>query len=645
MKGRITSETKMMLEKLWAQGLSSARTDNRSLLETLKDPSNERRLDAFNQLVSAHYFIVASQCSLYGLDDQEMHDVLTKTFMELLDHPDRVRRPEALSPWLRTVARNKASNAHRDKLKRREHEAAAGRQRATASHDGEAIMNDERQILAEELRQLPTKYRDVITFVDLEGRSPDEVAGKLNCKAGALRVRLHRAHTELRRRLERRGLYSANAFAGTSKIEALLASLAPQPWSRARIAAAIESMLASTAGTATSVTFTASAMTLLVRGSIVSAALVAATVLVGGVAFLLPGPRPRPMRQDLADPIAIAPRDDSSPLKIVDDSGPIKDFHHASMNKAGSTIAFCATTAEGRHALFAGDVGGRPAEVAGTDALPGEPHILDVGDDGGLLVGLTKPQGVIEGRDGIYLLRNGVGVQVVPPGKYTGLHTAGTAVLDRAGHRVTFLSDFQIRLYEDGRETVVASAGTGHCFQDLDEPAFGPDSDIIFPATLENGRHSLFRYRKGEIVDILRRGPAFDMILSSRLSINKAGAVAFDGTTREGTKGVFVADSDGAVTEVAICGKAFKTVTQCGVMDDGTVILYGEPLQGGGDGIFVGPEPSRHKVIQMGDVLDGSRVTKVGFWWATDAGGRVLFHPTLDGGRKALFLTGSIRRR
>lgn len=337
----------------------------------------------------------------------------------------------------------------------------------------------------------------------------------------------------------------------------------------------------------------------------------------------------------------IAPPVARSPVKIVDDVGPIKDVHLASMNAAGK-IAFCAKTAEGRHVLFACNAGDRPAEVVGAVVLAGEPHLLGISDAGDFLVGPTAPQNPIPGTDGMYLLKDRKAIRLVPPGKYTRVGTMGSPVLDRTGRRVVFTSDDQITLYEDGQETVVATAGPGHPYLFLgDDPAFGPDGEVIFFATLNGGRDSIFCYRGGKAVELLSGDTAFDHINRVSVPRNKTGGVVFDGKTRKGADGVFVAGADGTVKEVAVSGKVFKMVGLVGVTDEGAVVLYAEPVQDG-KGIFAGPDPSRHKLIKVGDVLDGSPVTEVGHW-AVDAGGRVLFQVTLASGRKALFLSDRIQ--
>jgi hypothetical protein len=63
---------------------------------------------------------------------------------------------------------------------------------------------DLRQVLDEELQRLPEKYRAAVVLCYFEGKTIDEAAHLLGCRASAAKLRLFRARALLKNRLERR---------------------------------------------------------------------------------------------------------------------------------------------------------------------------------------------------------------------------------------------------------------------------------------------------------------------------------------------------------------------------------------------------------------------------------------------------------
>src|SRR5207245_7154271 len=60
-------------------------------------------------------------------------------------------------------------------------------------------------VLDQELRRLPDKYRIVLLLCDLEDKTRHEVARQLGCPEGTIASRLARARTMLAKRLSRHG--------------------------------------------------------------------------------------------------------------------------------------------------------------------------------------------------------------------------------------------------------------------------------------------------------------------------------------------------------------------------------------------------------------------------------------------------------
>jgi hypothetical protein len=61
------------------------------------------------------------------------------------------------------------------------------------------------EVLDEEVRRLPAKYRAPVLLCYLQGQTNEEAARRLSCPTGTVKVRLSRARELLRRRLLRRG--------------------------------------------------------------------------------------------------------------------------------------------------------------------------------------------------------------------------------------------------------------------------------------------------------------------------------------------------------------------------------------------------------------------------------------------------------
>jgi RNA polymerase sigma factor (sigma-70 family) len=110
------------------------------------------------------------------------------------------------SGWVNTIARRLAINfglRHRRELNKRErwgleYTAASAGENVDATTDSLPTPETLRQTLAE----LPDSHRECLVLFYLEGKSGAEAAAALGISESALRVRLHRARTAMRERLE-----------------------------------------------------------------------------------------------------------------------------------------------------------------------------------------------------------------------------------------------------------------------------------------------------------------------------------------------------------------------------------------------------------------------------------------------------------
>jgi RNA polymerase sigma-70 factor (ECF subfamily) len=134
--------------------------------------------------------------------DDAMQEALLQTFR----HAGRIREPKAFRSWLyRTVKnacligrRRKGFEQHAQPLGEG---AALEVADATPGADAAVESAEERERIRAALAHLAPAHREVVFLRDLEGLSTREVAQVLGISEPNVKVRLHRAHTQLKKRL------------------------------------------------------------------------------------------------------------------------------------------------------------------------------------------------------------------------------------------------------------------------------------------------------------------------------------------------------------------------------------------------------------------------------------------------------------
>jgi RNA polymerase sigma factor (sigma-70 family) len=201
---------------------------------------------AFAGLVARHGPMVLGVCRSVLHNWHDAEDAFQATFLVLARKASSICKAESLASWLYGVAYRAAVRARAGDVRRRARE-----QRTTEMSSPDPLLDmtvrEVRQVLHEELHQLPEKYRAPLVLCYLEGLSQDEAARQLGWSTGATRGRLDRGREQLRKRLARRGL-ALSAVLGA-------ASLGASPVSAALAASAVQA-----AGGAASVSAKASAL-------------------------------------------------------------------------------------------------------------------------------------------------------------------------------------------------------------------------------------------------------------------------------------------------------------------------------------------------------------------------------------------------
>jgi RNA polymerase sigma factor (sigma-70 family) len=164
---------------------------------------------AFARLIDRHGRRAAAvAASILGPTDAE--DVVQEALLAAYLGLERLRRPERFGAWLCAIAANLARMRLRQRGTQVSFDALGGRH---VSGGGSGLRLTPQEVVeAAELMELvrsafealPARQRDVALLYYVDGLSCGEIAALLGSSTGAVRVGLHRARRELRRRLDRK---------------------------------------------------------------------------------------------------------------------------------------------------------------------------------------------------------------------------------------------------------------------------------------------------------------------------------------------------------------------------------------------------------------------------------------------------------
>lgn len=166
----------------------------------------ERDEAAFTALVRRHGPMVYALCRRLLHNEHDAEDAFQATFLVLARKAASVRRHRSLGGWLHEVAYHLALRAKTSAAKRQKREQE---ERPMTPVDDPALEAERRELLAlldEELRQLPSKYREALILCYLEGKTNEQAAEQLGWPLGSMSRRLARGRELLRLRLLRRGV-------------------------------------------------------------------------------------------------------------------------------------------------------------------------------------------------------------------------------------------------------------------------------------------------------------------------------------------------------------------------------------------------------------------------------------------------------
>jgi RNA polymerase sigma factor (sigma-70 family) len=96
-----------------APTLNSTSTSGLTTTELLRIAINGDR-DAWELLMSRFEPAVSAVINSYRLQEADARDVAQRTWMQMFEHYDKIREPEALGGWLRTTAKHECLRVLRD---------------------------------------------------------------------------------------------------------------------------------------------------------------------------------------------------------------------------------------------------------------------------------------------------------------------------------------------------------------------------------------------------------------------------------------------------------------------------------------------------------------------------------------------------
>lgn len=161
---------------------------------------------AMDELIRASYADVYAMCRRLLGDPSDAADATQEVYLRVVRSVMAFRGESAFSTWLHRVTVNVCMTA----LRRRGDTRARGQSAGAldfapdelvcdeAGPESRAERSDLASRTARALAELPDDARDVVVLRDVQGLSTKETAQVLGLTEGAVKVRLHRAHTRLR---------------------------------------------------------------------------------------------------------------------------------------------------------------------------------------------------------------------------------------------------------------------------------------------------------------------------------------------------------------------------------------------------------------------------------------------------------------
>ena len=172
---------------------------------------------AFTQLVTKYKDALANYLNAMVGDYDIALDLLQETFLRVYKNVRRYSNIYQFSTWIYRIATNLAIDEMRYRKRRGQvfYRNVWG-VRKSSEHDSpeleisdprrsprdEMLRKESSEVLGNAIRSLPEKYRTVFIMKEVQELPYETIAKVMNCSAGTIKSRLHRARELLQRKLE-----------------------------------------------------------------------------------------------------------------------------------------------------------------------------------------------------------------------------------------------------------------------------------------------------------------------------------------------------------------------------------------------------------------------------------------------------------
>ena len=162
--------------------------------------ADERRREAFERLFRDTRADLLAYLLRRSATPEDAADVLAETYLIAWRKLDAIPRGDTARPWLFGVARNVLMKGA---SRRRSYALVVERLALELRAVRPALTGDDRsEALDTALAALPEMDREILMLTAWEGLTPTQIATVVGKSANVVRVRLHRARSRLKRKLD-----------------------------------------------------------------------------------------------------------------------------------------------------------------------------------------------------------------------------------------------------------------------------------------------------------------------------------------------------------------------------------------------------------------------------------------------------------